>query len=107
MPGPCSPTLLIIPAVVSCTRIGGLPAQGSADRDLTTTAPNEERSRYELSSAPCPAVPEAVMTGVGRTTAPIRVALSAPADIGPEARAPLSFVPPRAGTGEDKSELQA
>src|SRR3546814_10927026 len=105
MPGPCSPTLLIIPAVVSCTRIGGLPAQGSADRDLTTTAPNEERSRYELSSAPCPAVPEAVMTGFGRTTDPIRVAMSAPADIGPESRAPITRVLPRAPARDRQSAV--
>ena len=39
-PGPCRPTLLIIPPVVSCTRSGGLPAHGSADSDFTTTAPS-------------------------------------------------------------------
>ena len=39
-PGPCRPTLLSIPAGVSCTRGAGLPAQGSADSDFTTTAPS-------------------------------------------------------------------
>jgi hypothetical protein len=44
-PGPCSPTELIIPAVVSWTRSGGLPGHGSACSDLTTTAPRAPRSR--------------------------------------------------------------
>ncbi len=43
-PGPCSPTLLSIPAPTSCTRGAGLPAQGPAERDFTTTAPSAERS---------------------------------------------------------------
>src|SRR3546814_17194896 len=95
MPGPCSPTLLIIPAVVSCTRIGGLPAQGSAARDLTTPAPHEERPRFEVSPAPGPPLPPAVITGVGRTTDPNRGALSAAPHPGPEARPPLRRFPPR------------
>ena len=43
-PRPWSPTLLIMPAAVSCTRGGGLPGHGSALMDLTTTAPIDERS---------------------------------------------------------------
>ena len=42
VPGPCSPTLLIIPAAASrsgCRRGAGLPGQGLSLRDLTTTAP--------------------------------------------------------------------
>ena len=34
MPGPCSPTLLIIPPGVSCTLGAGLPGQGSALKRL-------------------------------------------------------------------------
>src|SRR5260221_11334116 len=45
IPGPFSPTLLIMPAAVSCTRGGGLPAQGDGDNDLTTTAPIDDRSK--------------------------------------------------------------
>ena len=43
-PGPWRPTLLIIPATVSCTRSGGLPVHGIADSDFTTTAPSDPRS---------------------------------------------------------------
>ena len=69
-PGPCNPTLLIIPPVVSCTRSGGLPAHGSTDSDFTTTAPSEPRSTYGASSAPWPDVPDAVRIGFGNTTDP-------------------------------------
>ena len=43
-PGPWSPTLLIIPAVTSCTLGAGFPAHGSAFSDFTTTAPSADRS---------------------------------------------------------------
>src|SRR3546814_14693103 len=94
MPGPCSPTLLIIPAVVSCTRIGGLPAPGSADRDLTTPSPNAERDRYALSSAPLPAPPHTVIPGCGRHTRPDPVAMSPPSALGPGPRSPTTSVHP-------------
>jgi hypothetical protein len=44
-PGPWSPTLLSMPMPVSVTRSGGLPGQGSALSDFTTTAPRAPRSR--------------------------------------------------------------
>ena len=75
-PGPWRPTELIIPAVVSCTRSGGFPATGSACSDFTTTAPSAARSRYGASSAPWPAVPEAVITGLGNLTEPTVTAMS-------------------------------
>jgi hypothetical protein len=43
-PGPCRPTLLSMPAAVSCTRGAGFPGHGSAASDFTTTAPREARS---------------------------------------------------------------
>ena len=42
-PGPCSPTLLSMPAPTSCTRGAGLPGHGSTDSDLTTTAPRSHQ----------------------------------------------------------------
>ena len=59
IPGVCNPTLLSRPASTGSNRGGGLPAQGSTDTDLTTTAPREARSRKGASSAPWPDVPEA------------------------------------------------
>ena len=43
-PGFCRPTLLSMPASTSVTRGAGLPAHGSAESDLTTTAPSDDRS---------------------------------------------------------------
>ncbi len=43
-PGPWRPTELSMPPWVSCTRGAGLPGHGSADSDLTTTAPSADRS---------------------------------------------------------------
>src|SRR6476469_8410124 len=65
-----------MPAWVSCTRGAGLPAQGSGDKDFTTTAPSEPRSKYGASSAPCPDVPDAVSTGLASSTEPTRVVRS-------------------------------
>ena len=44
-PGFCRPTLLSIPASVSCTRGAGFPGHGSAESDFTTTAPSVDRSK--------------------------------------------------------------
>src|ERR1700727_798419 len=73
-PGPCRPTLLSMPAPTSCTRGAALPAHGSTESDLTTTAPNWSSAPYSESSMPCPDVPEAVSTGFGRATLPTLVA---------------------------------
>ena len=51
-PGPCRPTLLIIPAGVASTRGAGFPGQGSAESDFTTTAPGAARSMTPLNSVP-------------------------------------------------------
>src|SRR5207248_9809687 len=75
-PGFWRPTLFSIPPSVSWRRGAALPAHGSADSDLTTTAPNDDRSRYAPSSAPCPAVPDAVITGLGNSTEPTVAAMS-------------------------------
>ena len=75
-PGPCRPTLLTMPAGVACTRGAGLPTQGSACNDLTTTAPSPAGSRWSANSWPWPAVPDAVNTGLGNTTEPRRVVKS-------------------------------
>src|SRR5438270_10428982 len=77
-PGFWRPTLFNIPAAVSCSLGGGLPAHGSAERDFTTTAPSPDRSTYSPSSVPCPAVPDAVMTGLGNSTLPTVVDRSKP-----------------------------
>src|ERR1700729_1606234 len=113
-PGPCRPTLFSMPAPTSCTRGAGLPGQGSTDSDLTTTAPSRLRSPYSDSSVPCPDVPDAVSTGLGRARLPTLVAsvaarrtsgaaLTAPAsgvsgsvgDGGPAGVAPAADAPPR------------
>src|SRR5664279_3909875 len=71
-PGPWSPTLLSIPAGVWWTRGAAFPGHGSTDRDLTTTAPSSDRGKYACSSSAWPAVPEAVITGLGSSTEPRR-----------------------------------
>src|SRR5581483_997845 len=68
----CKPTELSMPAAVEWTRGAALPSHGAADNDLTTTAPSDARSKYAPSSAPYPAVPDAVRIGLGRTTVPTR-----------------------------------
>ena len=62
--GFCRPTLLTIPPASGCRRGAGLPAHGSTETDFTTTAPRAARSTMAPSSAPCPAVPDAVITGL-------------------------------------------
>src|SRR5439155_8707816 len=69
-PAFCNPTLLIIPASLSYTRGAAFPAHASADTDFVTTAPSEERSIYRANSAPCPAHPDAVRTGLAREREP-------------------------------------
>src|SRR4051812_31861437 len=61
-----------MPAATGCTLGAALPAHASADTDFTTTAPSSLRSKYALSSAPWPEVPDAVITGFGSTTSPMR-----------------------------------
>ncbi len=75
-PGPWRPTELSMPAGVSWTRGGGLPAHGSTDSDFTTTAPRPARSTCRASSSPWPAVPDAVITGWRSATDPTVVAMS-------------------------------
>src|SRR2546421_4225862 len=77
-PGPWSPTLLSIPPGTSTSRGGALPGQGSGASDFTTTAPISPRSKKAPSSAPCPAVPDAVITGLGRLTDPTLAPRSGP-----------------------------
>ena len=64
-----------MPPWVSWTRGAGLPGQGSADSDLTTTAPSDPRSTKRPSSSPWPAVPDAVMIGPSRVTEPTWVVM--------------------------------
>ena len=79
-PGPCSPTALIIPTPVGCSRGAGLPAHSNAASDLTTMRAERRRGRgTTASSAPCPAVPDAVITGFGSSTDPTRVTSRRPA----------------------------
>ena len=76
-PGPWRPTLLIIPAAVSCTRSGGLPGLGLGVQRLHDHRAERPRGRCRPpSSAPCPAVPDAVMIGLGSTTDPTVVVMS-------------------------------
>src|ERR1700722_11059132 len=104
-PGPCRPTLLSIPDPTSCPRGAGLPGHGSTDSDFTTTAPSSPSAPYSESSVPCPDVPDAVSTGLGRVMLPTRVASVAARrpsgaavtatfrpwpDAGPAARAPAA-----------------
>src|SRR5205823_737751 len=79
-PGPWRPTEFSRPAGTGRRRGGGLPAHGHAASDLTTTAPSPLKSPRSASSAPWPAVPDAVNTGLGRTTVPTRVLRSTGSD---------------------------
>ncbi len=80
-PGPCNPTLFNIPSRASCNRGAALPAQGSAASDFTTTAPSRASGKYASSSAACPLVPDAVITGFGNSTSPTFVLASNSPDV--------------------------
>src|SRR5439155_5156543 len=72
-PAFCNPTLFSIPASLSYTRGAGLPPHASADTDFVTTAPSADKSMYRANSSPCPAHPDAVITGCVRETEPTPV----------------------------------